>query len=208
MRRLAAGALLLIVSTACGVTALAAPATPQPGASWRRVATAADRERLRGWRLSWQRALEGARRTAPDAVAAERELFDYDHALDAPIPPEGDYQCRMIKLGAQAAGQRDYVAYPAASCRIFVDERGMRRLETLGGPQRPAGIIYADNGLRAVFLGTLVVGDETRAYAYGREPARDLAGWIERVGPTRWRVALPRPVFESLLDVIELVPAR
>jgi hypothetical protein len=34
-----------------------------------------------------------------------------------------------------------------------------------------------------------------------------LAGYIERIGDKRWRLVLPYPRFESLLDVVEIVPA-
>ena len=59
-----------------------------------------------------------------------------------------------------------------------------------------------------MFLGTLVLGDETRAMQYGRDQDRDLAGWVERIGDNRWRLILPYPHFESTLDVIELVPEQ
>ena len=59
-----------------------------------------------------------------------------------------------------------------------------------------------------VFLGTLMLSDETRALRYGRDQERNLIGAVERVGPARWRIAFPYPYYESLLDVIELVPRR
>jgi hypothetical protein len=34
-----------------------------------------------------------------------------------------------------------------------------------------------------------------------------MAGYLQRIGDRRWRLALPQPHFESLFDVIELVPA-
>jgi len=34
-----------------------------------------------------------------------------------------------------------------------------------------------------------------------------MAGLIERIGTRRWRVVLPYPHFESVLDVVELIPA-
>ena len=65
-----------------------------------------------------------------------------------------------------------------------------------------------DSPIRQAFLGKLVLGDETRAMQYGADAERDLAGWVERIGPNRWRLILPYPHYESLLDVVELVPAR
>ncbi|MBY9062362.1 DUF4893 domain-containing protein [Sphingomonas yunnanensis] len=192
----------------CGNSAAPRLTPVAAGSDWRSVATPTDRERLRAWRQTWQRALAAASRAAPEAIAAEGTLFDYDRALDQPIPPAGNYSCRVYKLGARQPGQRDYVAYPPFACRVAIDGSGALRLEKLSGAQRPTGVIFADNGLRAVFLGVMILGDEARPYPYGREPTRDLAGWVERIGPTRWRVALPRPAFESLLDVVELVPAE
>ena len=65
------------------------------------------------------------------------------------------------------------------------------------------GVIFPDGEMRQVFLGTLVLGDEKRAMQYGRDPDRDIAAFVEKVGPGRWRMVLPRPAFESMLDVIE-----
>jgi hypothetical protein len=74
------------------------------------------------------------------------------------------------------------------------------------GPQRVLGALFPDIGRRMVFLGTLQLGDEALAYRYGRDRERDMVGLLERVGERRWRLILPAPHFESLLDVIELVP--
>jgi hypothetical protein len=51
-----------------------------------------------------------------------------------------------------------------------------------------------------------VLGDENRALQYGQDEQRDVAGYLERIGPARWRLVMPKPHFESQLDVIELVP--
>jgi hypothetical protein len=58
-----------------------------------------------------------------------------------------------------------------------------------------------------VFLGTIVLGDEQRALQYGRDTERDVAGYVERIGADRWRLIMPRPHFESQMDVMELVPS-
>jgi hypothetical protein len=52
----------------------------------------------------------------------------------------------------------------------------------------------------------LVLGDEMMPLDYGSDRMRDMAGLIERIDDRRWRLVLPRPAYESLLDVIELVP--
>lgn len=182
---------------------MAVPSAP-PAPDWRAVATAADRTRLARWREAWVAATRSAR-AAEAPLAAEGALFAFDQALSDAVPSPGAYSCRMFKLGGAARGSLGYVAYPWFACRI-TREGALSRLMKLTGSQRPDGVIYSDRAGRAVFLGTLVLGDETRAIAYGRDRTRDLAGIVERVGERRWRLALPFPAFESTLDVLELVP--
>lgn len=174
---------------------------------WRIAATGADRQRLRDWRSTFVEALTKARANGHGAaIAAEGALLDPDAALGGVPIPNGDYRCRVIKLGAQQPGLLDYVAYPAFNCRIRQDKQ-LQRFTKMNGSQRPVGVIFPGDALRQVFLGTLVLGDELRAMQYGRDPDRDLAAFVERIGPARWRMVLPRPAFESTLDVIELIPS-
>ena len=175
-------------------------------AGWRSAATEDDRTRLRNWRDAWMDALREVRAGEhAGEIARGGALFEPDTALANPAPPAGDYDCRTFKLGAAAAGLLDYVAYPAFRCRIRM-AGGRLRFTKLTGSQRPVGDIFPDNGRRMIFLGTLMLGDEARALRYGRDRERNLIGVVERVGPGRWRIAFPRPHYESLLDVIELVP--
>ncbi|MEH3106829.1 MAG: DUF4893 domain-containing protein [Sphingomonas fennica] len=183
----------------------APPAREQAEDDWRTIATDDDRRRLRDWRQSWTAAL--ARLAGDRRVVAEGALFRPDAALDGVTPPLGLYRCRVTKLGAKAKGLPEFTAYPAFSCRIAAGPAGTFSLTKLDGSQRPIGTLYPDGG-RMVFLGTMVLGDERRAQPYGRDPERDMAGLFERIGPARWRLALPAPRWESLLDVFELVPAK
>lgn len=175
-------------------------------ADWRRLATAADRERLRNWRQTWLGATGAVRGGDAAALAAEDGLFQPDRALADAVPPPGRYRCRVFKLGARTAGAPALVTYPRFDCRV--DVRGAEvGFAKIGGSQRPAGTIFRDGPARAVFLGTMVLGDETAALPYGRDANRDMAGFVERIGERRWRIVLPEPRFESRLDVIDLVPA-
>ena len=190
--------------------ALTACATPQgtaPTPGWQQAATDADRARLREWRTAFTRALEQAR-TGGHAADIEREsvLLNPDAALGGPIP-NGEYRCRVIKLGAKSEGLLNYIAYPAFRCRVS-QQGGIQHFDKLSGSQRPHGTIYAADQLKSVFLGTMVLGDETIAYQYGRDPERDLAGWVERIGERRWRILFPYPHYESTLDVVELIPEQ
>ena len=182
------------------------------GSDWRAVATEADRDRIRHWRDAWIDALAQANRDHEAAIAAGGALFEPDAALAGAPPPAGDYACRTVKLGhpprgTPAAGTLDYVDYPAVRWRI-AEVDGRLHFTKLTGSQRPVGTIFPDNGRRMIFLGTLVIGDETRALRYSRDRERDMIGIIERVGDNRWRLVFPRPNFESMLDVIELTPSR
>ena len=177
-----------------------------PMKSWREVATDADRDRISKWRDGWTDALAKARASGNGPrIAAEGALLTPDAALANPAPPPGDYDCRVIKLGAQGSGGLDYVTYPAFTCRIE-REKDMLSFTKVDGSQRPVGLLFANDDVRMIFLGTMMLGDETRALDYGRDPDRDMAGAFERVGPRRWRLVLPWPKWESMLDVIELVP--
>lgn len=182
--------------------------TPGSGvamAGWRRIATSDDRNRLRDWRKTFVKALDQARRAGHGAaIDAEGVLLNPDAAIGGELP-DGLYRCRVIKLGAKAAGFLDYIAYPAFSCRVQ-PERGLMGLAKLTGSQRPIGLIFPDSDSRSVFLGTLALGDEPRAMQYGRDPDRDIAAWVERIGEQRWRLVIPEPRFESQTDVYELVP--
>lgn len=174
---------------------------------WRRVATTADRSRLRSWRGAWISALAKVRAAGlMTPIDADPLLFDPDTALPNPVPPTGDYRCRVIKLGANGTAMRDLTQYPTVDCRVDSIE-GRIQLSKVGGPQRPVGVLFDETSSRAVFLGTMLFGDERRPLIYGRDSTRDMAGYIERIGANRWRLVLPSPRFESLLDVVEIVPA-
>ena len=174
---------------------------------WRAIATPGDRTRLSDWRKAWTEGLRRAR-AAGHGVAIDREgaLLQPDAALHDAALPDGAYACRVIKLGAQGEGGPDFVAYPRFDCRVD-REGGLQHFVKRTGSQRPTGHLYAENERRSVFLGTLMLGDEQMAMRYGRDRQRDMAGVVERIGPGRWRLVLPYPRFESLIDVVELVPA-
>ena len=185
-----------------------APADCIPtGRNWRSIATEADRRRLRDWRDTWIEALAQAREQGHDAeIAAQGPLLDPDVDLDDPALQPGNYLCRTVKLGSRAPAEiSSFMVEPARPCRIgAVDSR--LTFAQLDGPQRRIGRLYPDNVLRLVFLGTLQLTDETRAYQYGVDPDRDMIGLVQRIGERRWRLVLPRPAHESLLDVVELTP--
>jgi Domain of unknown function (DUF4893) len=173
---------------------------------WRATATAQDRERIRGWYAAWEAALADARADGDTAkVEAEGELLAPLAALPNPHLPPGNYRCRTVKVGSQG-GPPGLIAYGWFACRV-ASEQGIVSLTKASGSQRPVGLIFPDDTRRQIFLGTLLLADEVMPLDYGTDRMRDMAGLVERIGEARWRLVLPRPAYESLLDVIELVPA-
>jgi hypothetical protein len=197
--------LLVLALLGSEVTAIA-QCLPRDEQAWRPVATSDDRSRIREWRTAFTRGLAAAREAGhADDIIKEGALLQPDAALLDPVPPPGDYRCRVTKLGAQGSGLLDYVAYPAFNCRITADAEGLA-FAKLDGSQRPIGRLYPESERRTVFLGSLQLGDERGVHPYGRDRDRDMAGLLERIGERRWRIVFPTPRFESLVDVMELVP--
>ena len=206
MRLLAAALLLVFGCSGCKVLLQPSGMIADWESPWRRVATEKDEARLRDWRTTFTNALDAARKAGHGAnIEREGALLDPDAAQAGNPLPNGMYRCRVIKLGAKAAGNLDYVSYPAFTCRVRADHQ-LQRLAKLSGSQRYVGIIFPNDAVREVFLGTLVLGDERRALQYGQDDTRDIAGYVERIGPNRWRLIMPQPHFESQIDVMELVP--
>ena len=199
---------LLASALACaGCTVIEQPSglIPRWTTAWREVASDDDETRLRDWRSSFVDALADANKTNAADVAREGRLLDPDAALAMQPLPDGLYRCRVIKLGAKGEGNLHYVAYPAFTCRMRA-EHGLQRLTKLSGSQRYVGLLFPGDQIHQVFLGTLALGDEHRAMQYGQDDTRDVAGFLERIGPNRWRLLMPAPHFESKLDMMELVP--
>lgn len=198
--RIACGALAALL-------ALAAPASARRDPNnWRDVITTHDRTRLKDWRTSWTEALQQARAGGFGAqVDAEGVWLQPDVALDQPRPPDGLYRCHIVKLGTAPGyagpGKHGFIAMPEGDCRVA---GGI--LAKLDGEQRPGGRLFAYDDARLLFLGGMAVGDEAGLVRYKRDPQRALVGLVERIGPQRWRLVLPRPAWESHLDVMEIVP--
>jgi hypothetical protein len=199
-------ALLALSACARSREVVARPEAAVAANAWRTPIAEADRARLRNWRKTWSDALAAARPGNEAAIAGEGSLLDPDAGLAGVRLPAGDYRCRWLKLGAQGATPSRYRSFDPQPCRL-TEDGGRLHFRILGGPQRPLGAFFPDNSRRMIFLGTLQLGDEALAYRYGRDAERDMVGIVERIGDRRWRLVLPAPHFESLLDVIELVPA-
>ncbi|HEY9581058.1 MAG TPA: DUF4893 domain-containing protein [Rhizorhapis sp.] len=216
IRPIAAPLALMMMLAACTTTTSSqgsvAPTAelvpPDPIADWRNVISAADKMRLEGLEAAWTDALAEARKAGyTKAVKAEGALLEPDAALPRAAPPPGPYQCRVIKLGHPQGKKSglDYIAYKGFACHVEAEE-GRLWIVKQTGSQRPSGRIWPERDDRQIFLGAMELGDEKEPPAYGDDPDRDLAGYVERVGAFQWRIVIPDPGKESRLDVFELVP--
>jgi hypothetical protein len=196
---------LTLAFAACNVIEQPSGLIPRWTTAWREVASDDDESRLRDWRKSFVNALAAANKTNAADVSTEGALLNPDAALAFQPLRNGMYRCRVIKLGAKAEGMLNYVPYLRFTCRVRA-ERTLQRLTKLSGSQRYVGLLFPGDAVHQIFLGTLVLGDERRALQYGQDDKRDVAGFLERIGPSRWRLVMPQPHFESQLDVMELVP--
>ena len=197
---------LAVFTSGCEVIEQPSGLIPEWTNAYRRVISQPDQVRLRDWRKTFEQALAAARKSGHGAeIDREGALLDPDAAQAGPAIPNGMYRCRVIKLGAKEAGNLDFVSYPGFTCRVRA-ERSLQRLSKLSGSQRYVGLIFPGDAIRQVYLGTLVLGDEHRAMQYRQDDQRDIAAYLERIGPNRWRLVMPKPRFESQLDVLELVP--
>ena len=204
--RLALLVTLALATAGCGAMEQTRGLVPRRTTAYRQVVSANDRLRLRDWRTAFVDGLAAARKAGHGAeIDREGALLDPDAAQTNPAIPNGMYRCRVIKLGAQGPGNLDFVEYPGFTCRVRPD-RNLQRLGKLTGSQRYVGLIFPGDPLRNVYLGTLAFADEERVLQYGQDDQRDVAGYVERIGPNRWRLVMPQPHFESTVDVMELVP--
>jgi len=180
---------------------------PTRGDAWRRVANQADLDRIKRLDDAWNEALAEARSAgARGDLRAEGDLLRPDAALARPAPTPGSYQCRMVRLGRTAPKGRAFEKFKPFFCYVEVEDDLLTIVKQTGS-QRPAGRLWEDDEpSRLIFLGSLALGNEDQPKAYGEDPARDMAGVLERVGPFRWRLVIPWPRADAKLDVIELTP--
>lgn len=173
--------------------------------AWEAVITPEDRGRLERLEEAWAAGLEQARANGfRRAVRDAGPLLDPQAALPRAAPPPGPYRCRMITLGAKGDGPA-FAAFRSFQCYVEAEGELLTMVKQTG-TQRPAGRLWAERDDRMIFLGGLALNGEDAAPPYGESAERSVAGYVERVEPFRWRLVIPWPMTDSLLDVIEFVP--
>lgn len=183
-----------------------AAAPPTKAERWLSVATAPDAERLRRLPFAWTDGLRDARARFASAVREEGDLLRPDAALARPAPTPGSYNCRLVRLGSTDPRAPAFNRFKPFFCYVEV-ENDLLTLVKQTGSERPAGRLWDDDvATRLVFLGSVALGAETRPKPYGADDKRDMAGFLERIGPMRWRLMLPYPRSGAKLEVYELTP--
>ena len=195
------------------VTGGASPALPvtEPSAgAWGDLAKPEDIRRYERLDAAWREALAEARVEHAAELATLGPLANPKAGLPRPHPAPGRYRCRVVKLGSPG-GTLAFVSYPGFRCRVDLTPGGDLTLAKQTGSQRTTGQLYPERDAggadtdRLVYLGSQAWGsDEPSAPGYGRDPERDQIGVLERIGPDRYRLALPWPRQESKLDLLEL----
>lgn len=183
-------------------------ALPAFGASpdWRLLASRDDDRRFEALDRAWNEALASARAGGHGAELDRLGvLVEPDARQPRPMPPTGVYRCRTIKIGARTSQMLSFVAYGWFSCRVSSSPNVPPMFAKVTGSQRTRGRLYAEDHLRLVYLGAQNWSADEAPAVYGRDAERDQIGSLERIGPRRWRLVLPFPLQESLLDVIEIV---
>lgn len=182
-----------------GVAAQEPP--PIQPAGWRAVATPSDRQRLALLPALWPRVLAAMPRGAGARLKEEGALVDPAGALALPAPSPGPYRCRLLRFGGQAG----FRTFKPDICYIDGDSATLSFTKQTGS-SLPGGWLYPDGPKRLIFLGAAPLAEGKDVPLYGKYPAQDVAGVVERVSPFRWRMTLARAARGSMMDVYELVP--
>lgn len=199
MRR---GVLILTLAAVCATTTARAGVT----VTWRSIIHPDDRIRLLGLWPAWTTAKAAAIEHGKTAEwVALGPLADPAAVPEGNWPTAGAYRCRLVKLGARLAGMPDVAPAREFPCAVTIDG-GVIGFAAEGIFQSSTGRFYPD-GERMVYLGAMTLRNDMSHFAYGADPDRNQVGVLERIGPARWRLALPWPRFQSTIDVVDIVPA-
>jgi hypothetical protein len=207
--------MLIVALTAVGCThpeeakprpVISAP-PPTKAELWQQIASSEDATRIHRVGTAWSTGLAEARAAGfGNDIKAEGKLLDANAGQAKPAPTPGSYSCRMIRLGRETKRGPAFQKFKPFFCYVGI-EGELFTIVKQTGSQRPAGRLWEDdNANRLIFLGTLALGDEEEARAYGDDPKRDMAGIFERFAPFKWRLVIPFTQSGARIDVFELTP--
>lgn len=180
---------------------------PTKAELWQQIASSEDANRIQRVGTAWSNGLAEARKAGfGDEIRAEGKLLDANAGQPKPAPTPGSYSCRVIRLGKEKAKGPAFQKFKPFFCYVGV-EGDLLTIVKQTGSQRPAGRLWEDDSPKQmIFLGTLALGDEEEARAYGEDPKRDMAGVFERFAPFKWRLVIPFTQSGARIDIFELTP--
>ena len=208
MHRVLLGTVLCGLMAACatkppGAVVIVEPPIADQTAEWRVIAKSRDSSRLDALAGIWSAARSRVAPASRALLKTETQLLDAEGARSHVAPTPGSYRCRLVKLG-EGAGARGFRAFSPFFCYMRAESEGRLSFTKQTGSELPGGWIYSDTERRMIFLGVRQEASSQRALRYGEDPARDLAGVVERIGPFRWRLVIPTS--EAGLSIYEVTP--
>lgn len=171
----------------------------ETGSEWRAIARPADQQRIDTIDARFQAALADLPRRLKPRSDADRQLLDPHAGRPLPMLTPGGYECSRIRLGGRAKLTR----FKPDTCYVKIEASGRLSYTTQSGALMPGGYLYPDGDRRLILIATDRPTGARSAPAYGVNAARDLVGAVERLGPMRWRLTIPRA---DEVDVWELKP--
>lgn len=174
-------------------------------ADWRAAVSADDRALIEGLPTFWSRTLQEVPARHRAAIAAEGELLQPGAAREHPAVPPGSYRCRLVRLAPSQAG-RPVQSFKEFFCYVRGETGNRLSFTKQTGTELPGGWLHPDGDRRLVLVGAQQREAGDNSVSYGDDPARDLVGTIERIGPFRWRLTIPARRQQSGLDIYELTP--
>lgn len=203
------------LAAACVLAACASTPTDRPTvaiedepalSAWEAALVPEDRQRLALLPATWAIARTRAEARSPALLAEAGALLAGDAALDHPALTPGSYHCSLTRLGD--FGRRPAIRrFPPFFCYVRGESGDRLSFTKQTGTDLPGGWLTLDEpGRRYVFTGAQQRRAGDTSLAYGGEPARDLAGVVERIGSFRWRLVIPWRGKDAGLDVYDLVP--
>ena len=193
------------VTAACAPTIVAPPQAipmivrPPAEATWRDSAEPEDVALIDSLSSIWTRTLSAARLRGRAVIATEGVLLSPDGVLDHPQLSPGSYTCRAVRLDSVSAR-----AFPPQFCFVMGEADGRLSFNKQTGSDLPNGWLFPDGGTRYVFLGAQQRRPGENSLGYRTDRPADRVGTIERIGPFRWRLAMPRR--DGSFWVYELTP--
>lgn len=179
------------------------PAAPK----WRGTVSSEDDARIDRLDENWSAMLHAMSRRDRALADREGDLLDPGAARTHPQPSPGSYICHLVKVGDAGKGEAQVKSFPDFVCYIRAESDNRLSFTKQTGTELPGGWLYEDNDKRLVMVGALQRAPGDNSLAYADDPARDLVGVVERIGPFRWRLVLPWRGDKPGLDVYELKPA-